>query len=99
MKVMKNMKNILKSVFVLLLITTFASCGNMFSDKDSVKKETDNKTVLKVSVENNLSARTVFPDSSLDFLSNFVLEGKKTSTTKPPVELATAENISELNAL
>ena len=99
MKVMKNMKNILKSVFVLLLITTFASCGNMFSDKDSVKKETDNKTVLKVSVENNLSARTVFPDSSLGFLSNFVLEGKKTSTTKPPVELATAENISELNAL
>ena len=71
----------------------------MFSGKDSVKKETDNKTVLKVSVENNLSARTVFPDSNIGFLSNFVLEGKKTSTTKPPVELATAENISELNAL
>ena len=96
---MKVMKNILKSVFVLILLSAFVSCGNFFSEKNSGTNAEEAKTILKISVENNLSARTITPDNSEGILSDFVLKGKKANTTKEPEEIARAENISELNAL
>ena len=82
---MKAMKNLLKSAFALIILLGFASCNNFLSNKEikDVDKNASemSKTTLTINVEDSLSARTIYPDASVNFLSNFTITGSKSGDT------------------
>ncbi len=95
----KTFLNILKSSLFCFLLVGLISCNNIFSDYDLSQKTSNEKTTLKISLQETELMRTLCPSSDISILSNFVIRGKKTGSSDNPTQLATASDKTELRAV
>lgn len=95
----KTFINILKSSLVWIFLIGLISCSNIISDNNSSPKASNGKTTLKINLQETEIMRTLYPGSSVSILNNFVIKGKKTGSNPEPEQLATADTITDLNAV
>lgn len=95
----KTFINILKSSLLWIFLIGLISCSNIISDNNSSPKASNGKTTLKINLQETEIMRTLYPGSSVSILNNFVIKGKKTGSNSEPEQLATADTITDLNAV
>lgn len=101
---MKYTMKLFKSFLILSLLFVVAACQNPFADIDSDSSSgntslSDGKTYITINTQQTSISRTIYPSTSISFLSNFVLSGKLAEDPDLATELATASNIEELNQI
>ena len=90
----KALINILKSSLLGILLFGVISCDNIFSNKVSDTENTE--TLLKISVDDTSLARTLYPSSDANILSDFIVTCTREGFT---TKTKTAADLDALKAL